>query len=292
MNATLDPPGTDESPIDPRFEERRLAVAKAAGRRKLRWIVAGAVVVLLLVGASLLVRAPFLSVTEVTVSGATYTDPGALQAIVASIDGEPMLLLDEGALEARLEALPWVRRARVQRDWPQGVTIELAERTPLAVYGGADGLWHVVDTDGVVVAKLEGRPVDVLLLVGEGPVLEPGQRVPEHLDGAVRVARALPPTLKARTGEMAVDADGNLELHLQPQGTVLLGPPDAIRDKLIAALTVLGKLDPASVGVVDVRAPADPVTEPAGAGDAAPDLSPAPSPGPAVGDQSLTEPPA
>ena len=62
-----------------------------------------------------------------------------------------------------------------------------------------------------------------------------------------------------------------MELHLQPQGTVLLGQPDAIRDKLIATLTVLGKLDPATVGTIDVRAPADPVTEPPGqpAGDAA-----------------------
>lgn len=269
MNATLDPPETDErSPIDPRFEERRLAVSQAAGRRKLKWVLVAAFVVLLLVGAALLVRAPFLSVGRVTVSGATYTDPVALQEVVASIEGEPMLLLDEGALESRLEALPWVRRARVQRDWPQDVTIELAERTPLAVYGGSDGLWHVVDTDGVVVANLEGRPVDVLLITGDSPALQPGQRVPEHLDGAVRVARALPPSLKARTGEMAVDADGNLELHLQPQGTVLLGQPDAIRDKLIATLTVLGKLDPATVGTIDVRAPADPVTQPAAAGQA------------------------
>jgi hypothetical protein len=126
-----------------------------------------------------------------------------------------------------------------------------------------------VDTDGVVVANLEGRPVDVLLITGDSPALQPGQRVPEHLDGAVRVARALPPSLKARTGEMALDADGNLELHLQPQGTVLLGQPDAIRDKLIATLTVLGKLDPATVGTIDVRSPADPVTQPPGGGQAA-----------------------
>ena len=43
---------------------------------------------------------------------------------------------------------------------------------------------------------------------------------------------------------------------------MLLGQPDAIRDKLIATLTVLGKLDPATVGTIDVRAPADPVTQP------------------------------
>ena len=47
--------------------------------------------------------------------------------------------------------------------------IEVAERTPLAVYGATDGLWRVVDDNGTVLAKLEGRPVDVVLLTGEVP---------------------------------------------------------------------------------------------------------------------------
>ena len=71
-------------------------------------------------------------------------------------------------------------KARVEQDWPRGVRIEIAERTPLAVYGATDGLWRVVDDEGRVLAKLEGRPVEVLLLHGpRARRSEPGAMVPE-----------------------------------------------------------------------------------------------------------------
>jgi cell division protein FtsQ len=264
MNATLDPPSAPEqSPIDPRFEERRLAVARQAGRRRLKWLIIGLAVILLLIGAALLVRAPFLSVEDVEVSGAVYADPAAIAAITDSLEGEPMLLLDEGDVERRLEAIPWIRRAEVDREWPSRIRVELAERTPLAVYGGTDGAWHVVDTEGVVLATLAGRPVDVFLITGEWPPLAPGQAVPPNLADAVRVARGLPPTLASRTLELAVDANGNVELHLQPKGKVVLGTADQLRDKLIAAVTMLSRVDPNTLVTLDVRAPATPVVDPA-----------------------------
>ena len=44
---------------------------------------------------------------------------------------------------------------------------------------------------------------------------------------------------------------------------MLLGSPDDLRDKLISVLAVLHDVDPASIGTLDVRAPAKPVCEPA-----------------------------
>ena len=200
----MDPEVTDREPMDPRFRARQLEVARQAGRRRLKWILLVAAIVLLFVGGALLIRAPFLSVDQVHVSGAVYTDQAAVADIVDGLKGEPMLTLDTGSVARKLEALPWVLKARVEQDWPRDVRIELAERTPLAVYGATDGQWRVVDEEGRVLAALEGRPVDVLLLTGQGgPALAPGADVAEPLAGAVRIARALPPSLKARTLELA-----------------------------------------------------------------------------------------
>jgi cell division protein FtsQ len=260
VSATVDAPESPpDSPIDPRFRARQVAVAREAGRRRLKWVIVAGVVVVLLAGSALLIRAPFLSVDEVSVSGASYADPAVVAAAVDAAMGEPILTLDTDAIVRRLEADPWVRAARVEKDFPRGVRIEVAERVPLAVYGATDGLWRVVDDEGRVLAKLEGRPVDVVLLAGQGPAIEPGAVVPEAIAGAVRVASALPPTLKAKTLEIAFDADGNLELHLTPKGTVVLGTTEALRDKLISTLTVLDKADPATLGTIDVRSPTDPV---------------------------------
>ncbi len=256
----MDPPETDDRPpIDPRFHARRLEVAKDAGRRRFKWFVLAAILVVVVIGGALLVRAPFLRIDDVTVSGVVYTDPAAIDAAIDAALDEPILTVDTGAIVAALEAQPWVLRARAERDFPSGLRIEVSERTPLAVYGATDGRWRVVDEQGRVLAILDGRPVDVVLVEGEGPPLAPGESVPDALAGAVRTVRALPPTLKARTLSIVVDADGNLSLRLQPKGTVLLGSPDALRDKLIATLTVLNQVDPATVGTLDVRAPADPV---------------------------------
>jgi len=261
----MEPEAPERPPIDPRFRARQLEVARQAGRRRLKWILVLVAIVVLLVGGALLIRAPFLSVDQVDVSGAVYTDRAVVADIVEELQGEPMLTLDTGAVARKLEALPWVLKARVERDWPRAVRVELAERTPLAVYGASDGIWRVVDEEGRVLTTLEGRPVEVLLLNGPGPALQAGDTVSEPLAGAVRIARALPLSLRARTLELAFTQNGEYELHLQPKGTVVLGTADDIRDKLIATLTVLAKVDPKTLETLDVRSPANPVTKPSSA---------------------------
>ncbi len=257
----IEPPEAPElPPVDPRFRARRIEVARAKGRRRLKWLIVIAAVVVVLVGGGLILRSPLLSVDHVSVSGVVYTDPAAVAAVVHDLEGQPMVELDTGAVERRLEALPWVLRAEVTQHWPKDVHIDIKERTPVAVYGAVDGRWRVVDTEGRVLAALAGRPVDELLItLTNGAALAPGQSVPANLAAAVRVARALPPTLAARVGELRLTANGEMTLVLQPSGTIVLGTSDAIRDKLIAALTVMARVDPAKVGTIDVRSPASPV---------------------------------
>ena len=43
---------------------------------------------------------------------------------------------------------------------------------------------------------------------------------------------------------------------------MILGSADDIRDKLIATLTVLAKVDPNTLETLDVRSPTNPVTKP------------------------------
>ncbi len=42
--------------------------------------------------------------------------------------------------QARLafESMPWVRRASVRREWPNGIVVAIEEHQPLAVWGGSD----------------------------------------------------------------------------------------------------------------------------------------------------------
>ena len=61
--------------IEPRLRERRIAVKRAVGRKRLRWVFVVAVVVALVVAALAVLGSSLFAIDEVHVDGAVYTDP-------------------------------------------------------------------------------------------------------------------------------------------------------------------------------------------------------------------------
>ena len=53
----------------------------------------------------------------------------------------PLLDVNAGAAAARIEQLPWVRRATVRVSWPDGVHIAVTEETPRFVASAPGGRW-------------------------------------------------------------------------------------------------------------------------------------------------------
>jgi cell division protein FtsQ len=271
VNASVMPPErpAERPSMDPRLRARMIAVRRQAGRRRLKGVAVAGIVVAVLALAALATRLPILTVSSVQVTGATYTDPALVSEVVKAIDGSSMVSVDLGSARRRLEASPWVKRVSITKDWPRGVRIDIAERTPVAGYLATDGQFRVIDDEGRVIAALAGQPTAYPAIVptgrayGGGPALAPGRQAPTAIADAGRLLRVLPDELRSNVIEVGVNEVGELELHLRPQGTVLLGSSDALRDKLISVLAVLHDVDPTTIGTLDVRAPAKPVCEPA-----------------------------
>jgi hypothetical protein len=97
--------------------------------------------------AGLVLESPLFAINDVSVTGATYTDPARLQKVVDQLDGSTLLGADLGKAEATLAADPWVKRVRVERRPLRGVRIEIVERVPVATYMGTDQRWRVLDAD-------------------------------------------------------------------------------------------------------------------------------------------------
>ena len=80
-----------------------------------------------------------LPVRHVALVGALrHQAPAALHStIVEELSGN-MLNLDLARLERRLEQHPWVRQARIRRDWPASLRVHVVEQEPVArwVAGG------------------------------------------------------------------------------------------------------------------------------------------------------------
>lgn len=223
--------------MDPRVRARRIAVKRAAGRRRLIWVAVVVGIVVILTAALAVLASSLFGVEDVRISGAVYTDPAALQAIVDDLDGEPILLVDSEDIERRLEAIAWVERAVVTTDFPHRVDIDIRERSPLATFAGSDGRFRVIDRDGRVLAILDSRPVDYMEITGAAPDTDVAGFAGAPFAHAAQLAQALPPEIRAITTAVSVDATtGDLGLALQPDVEVRLGGFDDLDDKLARLL--------------------------------------------------------
>jgi cell division protein FtsQ len=254
-------PGSPKVALDPRLRARRISVRREAGRRRLRLVAVVGVVFVVALAAVIVARSPLLAVDDVQVAGAVYTDPVALEAVTGEVIGRPMLTVSTGDLEERLEALPWIRRADVWREWPTTLRVDVVERRPVATFYGDDGRYRVVDAEGRVVAVVDGLPVDVVAVAGQGPSLDAGAQAPPPVPEAAVVAAALPDALRVRLADVAPGPDGII-LRLVDGPQVVLGTTDQLREKLVATLTVLNRLEPGTTGSLDVRVPDRPTLTP------------------------------
>jgi cell division protein FtsQ len=240
--------------IEPRLRDRRIAVKRAAGRKRLRWMLLATGILAVVVAVLAVLGSSWFSVKTVKVEGAVYTDKVALQRVVDELRGTPVLRVDTAKAERELEAIAWVEAARVTAKFPDRATIELRERTAVATYQGPDLQFRVIDGKGRVLDVLAAQPAGYLLLVGaDAPNLSPGQFTPPGFVAAASLARALTPEVRAIAESAAVTADGSdLRLTLDGDVEVRFGPARDLVTKLVRLQTKLDDVVSHGYSYVDV----------------------------------------
>ena len=91
-----------------------------------------------------------LAVGNVQVEGRGRASREAVLSAVAVTRGTPILAVDPAETKQRLEAVPWIRSASVERRFPDTLHIRLVERQPLAFWQ-RHGKLALIDRDGVVI---------------------------------------------------------------------------------------------------------------------------------------------
>ena len=94
-----------------------------------------------------------LVVDEVLVNGRQNTTKSSLLKALNTKLGEPILGLDLTVIQSRIVALPWVKTARIQRQLPDKLLINLEERRPTGRWQ-RNGRFTLIDEDGVAIRKL------------------------------------------------------------------------------------------------------------------------------------------
>ncbi len=137
-----------------------------------------------------------LSLASVEVEGRNRASRDDILTALGVTRGMPILAIDAAAAKTRLEALPWIRSAAVERRLPDTIFVRIVERQPLAFWQ-RHGQLSLIDREGAVIAtnRLDDFASLIVLVGDDAPteaptLLEMLATEPElaaHVAAAVRV---------------------------------------------------------------------------------------------------------
>lgn len=276
---------------DPRFGARRAAVEREQRRHRRNRLLGLAVALATLLAIYGLSRSPLLAVSQVQVVGGEMTGVGGLEAAAGIHKGERMFDIDLAAARQRLEALPWVRSARVGRSWPRTVRIVVVERRPLARIADEDGhRWWMADASGRLLDAVANPPEGLVQVDGAVSGGKPGVQLAPRATAALRLIAHFPPDVARRTIGVRFSGTDEMQLVLSPDpanggdagagsgagaaagapacqkidvpaplALAELGNGESMDEKLLALAAVLTQVDGRQLATIDVRVPDKPV---------------------------------
>ena len=157
-------------------------------------------------------------VRNVLVEGRVETKSGDILAALKAERGAPLLDIDVAAAKARLEGLPWIKSAEVERQLPDTLRVKVEERKPFALWQLGQRL-SVIDREGVVIVKDNvGRFADRPLVVGEGAE----RRAAEILDlvaSEPAISKAVDAAVLVSGRRWNLRLKGGIEVRLPEEGT-------------------------------------------------------------------------
>lgn len=241
--------------VDPRMKARRTAVLRAQGRRRLQILTALAAVALVAGLSFGISRTPLMDVDRISIDGGGARSAEILESSGFSTE-VPMLSLDLDRAERSITSLPWVRSARVWRDWPGTVRITVEPRVPVAEVPAVGGRTVLIDAHGYAVdwapasAEPGGLPRVAVPFTGRLGDIH------TTADGPLAVVAAMPEDLRAWVSAVTLDPDnGQMGLQLIGGAKVVLGEQNLLDDKISAVRAVLAGSELDCITEIDVIMP-------------------------------------
>lgn len=165
--------------------------------------------------------------TRLQVDGLQFTDPAAVEAALAPVRGRNLFGLTTAPLEATLETLTTVERARVDVRLPGTLGVTLEEREPILIWQVGERR-YLADSDGALFALLGNEPpagaaglpvIDDRRAASAG--LSVDRRLDElDLDAATRLASLVPADVGSGAVSLTVvvNDDNGFVLETRPKG--------------------------------------------------------------------------
>jgi len=220
---------------------------------------------------ALLVGGAYVAARETSLFALRTVDVRGVQPSIATeveqelapLDGVSLVSLSADDVERRLEALPAVRSARVDRRFPHTLDVHVVQERAVAVARLGDASWLVAASGRVIEPLALGAlsRLPRIWLDDAAAVPAPGARLVAGQGAmAARAVAEIPAGFPARV--QSVRGSGDELLFVLANGTELrLGPSADVRRKLDVAAVVLEELrrDRVRLTYLDVSLPERPV---------------------------------
>jgi cell division protein FtsQ len=110
-----------------------------------------------------------LAIESVQITGQSETSEIDVLNQLALGDYPSLVTFDVDAARARIEAMPWVKEARIKKLYPDTLQIAITERSPYAIWQHDGGVVSLIDKDGkVIIDDVGERYARLPFVVGEG----------------------------------------------------------------------------------------------------------------------------
>jgi cell division protein FtsQ len=189
---------------EPLFLRKGRATARKRPRRWGKPVVLTLLAVVLLGGAARFLAGPLFSVRRFEISGNERSRTEEILGALEAWRGRNLVMLDLGPLAERLAREPWVERVTISKRFPDGLSIRIAERRPVALLKSEkDGKLVWLDAKGHAIALYDTRSEP-----GEYVVVSGDARSLPEIVGLIEDLREKRPEYFSSLSEIAVLPDG------------------------------------------------------------------------------------
>lgn len=234
---------------------RRIGVSRGRARRRLRVLIGGVAVAVLLSAVLVVYASPLFGIKTIEVNGVNDASAAEIVDVLEDFKGTPVARVETAKLTHAVAALPGMDDAAVAVSMGGTVTVTVTDDRPVAYAPTTDGTAAMVGPTGRVLSLAALPPQDLVRLEA---TLEPsvGGAVPQPVVPAVDVAAALAPDLVAVTEAVGADDDG-VELVLAGGVRAQIGSTDELPRKLASIATLMSeRVESACLQRIDVSEPA------------------------------------
>jgi UDP-N-acetylmuramate dehydrogenase len=240
---------------------KQLFTMRGVNRRKQLLVVGGSLVASIVL-VLIVLASPLVAVRNIDVEGAKYANATLIETVSKSLRGKSVLTVDTNAAQKLLETDPWIESVRIKTYLPSRAVIEINERVPVAWFLGVDNQGRVIDQDGRVLAVVDGRPTEYMLIDGIGPNLIAGAIASESYKAAAQLAMSLPDEIRPVVKNMGVNGPNQVTMTLLTGAVVKFGEPVDLRNKLVNVVVILRRQDINQIAGIDVSSGTPVVSSP------------------------------